>query len=155
MRPNSPFTFWGNVAIGKIGECWLWRKGVDKDGYGQATLKSVSVTESRSHRIAWVLTHGRPVPKGMQVLHRCDNPGCCNPGHLFLGTCADNMADKSRKGRVRVYRGESHANAKLTKEQVMEMRSSSETNSALALRFGVSEGTIQGIVSRKRWRWLP
>jgi hypothetical protein len=71
--------------------CHLWN-GTRKGGYGQIA--------SCAHRLAWELANG-PIPKGMQVLHRCDEPRCCNPDHLFLGTQAENMADMSRKGRAR------------------------------------------------------
>jgi hypothetical protein len=71
--------------------CWLWSGG---------GVRPYGLISTGTHRLAWELANG-PIPDGMQVLHRCDEPRCCNPDHLFLGTQSDNMADKVRKGRTR------------------------------------------------------
>jgi hypothetical protein len=71
--------------------CLLWRQG-ERRVYGAISISA--------HRLAWEMAHG-PIPEGMQVLHRCDEPRCCNPDHLFLGTASENMADMRAKGRVR------------------------------------------------------
>ena len=85
---------WGNTAPGDDG-CLLWIRYTTPDGYGMIwnnhTMRIVT-------RVAWELTYG-PIPDGLHVLHRCDNPPCCEPTHLFLGTNADNCADKAAKGR--------------------------------------------------------
>lgn len=88
--PNAEH-FWAGVKIGAPDDCWLWTRSRDKDGYGQ-------VNHGRAHRATWALTFGA-IPASLCVLHRCDNPPCCNPAHLFLGTTADNMADKKAKQR--------------------------------------------------------
>lgn len=75
--------------------CVEWQGGRDKDGYGQTV---VGGRKQRAHRVAWERIHG-PIPAGMKVLHKCDNPPCVNPGHLFLGTQADNVRDCWDKGR--------------------------------------------------------
>ena len=80
----------GLVIDPKTG-CMLWRQG-ERRVYGAISISA--------HRLAWEMVYG-PIPEGMQVLHRCDEPRCCNPGHLFLGTAAENMADMRRKGRGR------------------------------------------------------
>ena len=72
--------------------CHVWSSTLSTGGYGRVLVSA--------HRLAWELKHG-PIPNGLLVLHRCDNPPCCNPEHLFLGTATDNMADKTRKGRAR------------------------------------------------------
>lgn len=78
--------------------CWIWRGAVTAPmGYGNVKVDGRNIG---AHRRAWELAHG-PIPEGMFVLHRCDNPPCVNPAHLFLGTHADNMADMKAKGRVR------------------------------------------------------
>lgn len=78
-----------------LDECWEWNGCRDKDGYG---IKMANCYNWRTHRFAWTWANG-PIPKGMMVLHRCDNPPCCNPRHLFLGTNTDNMRDRSLRGR--------------------------------------------------------
>lgn len=77
--------------------CIEWTRGLDAYGYGQVRLNG---TMAKTHRVAWTLTNGS-IPDGMCVLHRCDNPPCCNVEHLFLGTLADNSADMVAKGRCR------------------------------------------------------
>lgn len=98
-RPPEPVDvrFWMNVDRSEPEVCWEWR-GTSFVGMGYGVFQAFD--EQRAHRVAWVLTHG-PIPKGMLVCHRCDNPPCCNPGHLFLGTDGDNMADMVAKGRNR------------------------------------------------------
>lgn len=104
-----------------------------------------------AQRVAWMLTCG-PIPDGLHVLHRCDNPPCVNPDHLFLGTNADNVADKVAKGRSHApqpkKRGEGHPQAKLTLEQVQVIRGSTE----MANRYGVCPATICNIRKGKIWR---
>ena len=98
--------------------CWLWTASMNCYGYGcfqVGTRKNVS-----AHRFAWALAHG-PIPKGMCVLHRCDVPACVNQAHLFLGTQADNAADREAKGRSADNRGEKNPASKLTEAKVREI----------------------------------
>lgn len=100
-RPQTPVTerFWNRVdktlGHGPKGECWVWVAGHDGYGYGAIRYKGKSVV---THRVSWEMANGL-IPDGMKVLHRCDNPPCVNPDHLFLGTHQDNMADMKEKKR--------------------------------------------------------
>lgn len=86
------------VSISEVG-CWEWKLKRTKDGYGRMNVRQGAVLKTvRVHRYAWELWIGA-IPEGMHILHRCDNPLCCNPAHLFLGEHADNMRDMYAKGR--------------------------------------------------------
>src|SRR5262245_56068801 len=112
--------FWRKVERGDASVCWPW-KAARSSGYGVLRVAGRNI---RANRLAWELTHG-PVPPGLWVLHRCDNPPCCNPAHLFLGSNEDNVRDMQSKGRARPplpRRGATHPMAKLTLDQVAEIR---------------------------------
>lgn len=127
--------------------CWWWTAGVNETGYGRIQTKN---GPSRAHRISYEL-HKGPIPQGMGVLHRCDQPGCVNPDHLFLGTPADNAADREAKGRNRPPRGEGQRSAKLTENQVREIRAASGKQRDIAKRFGVTQANVWAILARKTW----
>ena len=113
----------------------------------------------KAHRVSWQLHHG-PIPEGMCVCHRCDNPGCVNPSHLFLGTNADNTADRDAKGRQRTgdQWGEHNPGHKLTLEEVKAIRAMYDkgdtTQAEIAKFYQVSQPTINMVVNRKRWTHL-
>jgi HNH endonuclease len=94
--------------------CWTWTRSLDKYGYGRCAR---SYQTTKAHRAAWILSRG-PIPEGLCVLHRCDNPPCCNPAHLFLGTQLENIRDRESKRRNVVRSGEANGNARLTSAQV-------------------------------------
>ena len=142
--------FWEKVSIRGDDECWLWIGRTIVGGNGQIWSEGRKL---RSNRVAWELTYGS-ISKGMNVCHHCDNPLCCNPRHLFLGTQADNQADMVRKGRSYHPIGERNNSRKLSDRQVFEIRSlvaKGITQQKLADRYGVSQTTISEIVSRQTW----
>lgn len=104
----------------------------------------------RALAFTWVLAHGA-IPPRLQVLHHCDNPPCVNPAHLFLGTNADNVADKLRKGRLPDTRGERNANAHLTAALVQQIRDATGSQQAIGARFGVSQSLVSQIKRRVAW----
>ena len=131
--------------------CWLWNASVNQKGYGQFGW---STGKSRlAHRAAWEIHFG-PVPDGLCVLHKCDVPSCVNPNHLFLGTNADNKADCVAKGRQAFLRGEMNPRAKLSEQNVRDIRVSNETATALAARYGLSIAAIAMARRGKNWRHI-
>lgn len=127
--------------------CLLWL-GAATNGYG------VVYAEGRrhsAHRAAWMLRNG-PIPSGKVICHKCDVPGCINPDHLFLGTHADNVADKVAKGRQT--RGERHSTARLTEDQAREIIFSGERIRDIAARFGILPQEAYRIRIGERWAHL-
>lgn len=138
--------FWGRVR--KTDSCWLWTGRVSVGGYGKTYLGGKIIP---AHRFSWTLANG-PIPDGMFVCHKCDNPPCVRPDHLFLGTNADNMADCAAKGRIA--RGEKNGAAKLTSSQVQEIREMARLglkHKDIAERFAIHASYVWMIVSG-RWR---
>ncbi len=133
-------------------ECWNWIASRNKRGYGQFVPKAG--VNLRSHRVAYYLGYGVE-PGELKVCHRCDNPACCNPSHLFLGTQQDNLADARAKGRMKdtmsKNKGERNGRAKLTREKVREVRRASGTITELSQRFGVSRMTIWKVRRHELW----
>jgi len=139
--------------------CWEWTAAKDKDGYGRFGNYR---ERGMAHRWAWRLWRGE-IPGRLQVLHTCDNPGCVNPDHLFLGTQAENMHDMKRKSRGRTLPapGSQNGRAKLTEADVRRIRSVYVPGSpafgcrALAREYGMFETTIYQAITRKTWRHVP
>lgn len=158
--------------------CWVWTAGKNRRGYGAFWVEKRDLA---AHRIAWSITYGPIRNDGVCVCHRCDNPSCCRPDHLFIGDHTTNMRDMIIKGRhgsktkperlargdrhnsrtkpELLARGEAHGMAKFTAEIVTSIRSlyaaGGVTQKHLASLFGVHQVLISLIIRRKRWAHIP
>lgn len=137
--------------ICKTETCWLWTGNKDTNGYGHLTINHKTCL---SHRVSFELFK-HPIPDGLWVLHKCDNPSCVNPDHLFLGTPKDNTQDMIKKGRKALIVGEAHPFSKLKCDDVRNirtLRSDGVSQSLIAKRYGVDQALISRIVNHKIWR---
>lgn len=140
---------WARIARGAPDACWEWTGQRNGNGYGIVTI--LHSTRLRAHRVAWELANNRSA-EGYEVCHSCDNPPCCNPAHLFLGTHQDNVADMVKKGRQQ--RGERNGSAILTSAQVDEIRAELAAGTicrVLAARYGVTKWAIHSIKQGRNW----
>jgi hypothetical protein len=147
--------FWDKVDRRGPDDCWPWKAGRDKDGYGRFAAGRTT----RAHRYSWEV-HNGPIPVGFLALHRCDNPPCVNPAHLFVGSHQDNIRDCVEQGRqsrlsgvVKARAGVTNGRAKLTLAQVAAIRSApaNVSNSALGRQHGVSNVMVSKIRRGKAW----
>lgn len=135
-------------------KCWNWKRAKDQDGYGHTFFKGV---QWRANRLSYFLWHGE-IQQGKHVLHKCDNPACVNPSHLFDGTAGDNVRDCVSKGRARNLEGSKIVGSKLNERQVVEIRSlylkrSKDRNMpALGRKYGVKMTTIHAIIKNRSWK---
>lgn len=153
MRPRDIARFWTKVSVGRgLDACWRWDASVVQGkGYGQFKLDGKML---HAHRLAYELIHG-PIPGAMHVCHRCDNPSCVNPDHLFVGSAMDNVRDCMEKGRRRRGAwGEASNFAKITAEQVLDIREMARQSFpqwVIAEKHGISRPAVSVIVNRKTW----
>lgn len=141
--------FWARIDKGD--GCWTWTGGRMPTGYGSVRFRGECTV---AHRVVWELTHG-PIPSGIYVCHTCDNRLCCNPGHLFLGTHLDNIADMVAKGRNA--KGETNGQAKLTEADVLAIRTrvaAGKRQLDVARSYALDSGHVSMIVHRKIWKHL-
>ncbi len=145
---NDEERFWKFVNKKNTDQCWNWLGSLNYNGYGKFTVNKKDV---RSHRFSWVL-HNAEIPYGMWVCHKCDNPRCVNPEHLFLGTPQDDANDRKRKNRQA--KGEKNGRAKLKLFQVRLIRKLKGKSSLreIADRFGVTQVLIALIHKNKIWK---
>lgn len=142
--------FLAKIEVDPTGNCWIWTAST-QGGYGQIKVPGTR-RQIRAHRLSYLRNVGA-IPKGMMVLHRCDNRRCCNPDHLFLGKAADNAADMAEKGRHLF--GERNAQHKLTEAKVHKIFDLSEAGRSqheIAAIFDVGQMTVCRILNGLRWR---
>jgi len=148
---NNPKDIWKRIVGGEDGKCWECNGGLSR-GYGAIMI---DYKMYYIHRLAYIDTYG-PIPEGMLVLHKCNNPKCCNPKHLYLGTDADNMNQMVKAGRSS--RGENRPLSKLKEKDVLKIRLLFSTGNYyqadLARMFGVAHTTIRKIILRDSWRHI-
>jgi len=156
--------FWGKVDEQSKDECWEWKGGKYPNGYGRFWLRGVGVG---AHRIAYLINTGID-PVGLVVCHKCDNPSCVNPDHLFLGTYSDNTRDMIKKGRWspappenrNPVQGDRHYRSKFTDDDIRDIRKFYDHGSrgrgirALAKRYNVRPNTIYSIVHNLTWKHI-
>ncbi len=150
--------FWSRVVIGDPRQCWECLGVCVGKGYGQFAMDhGIYKIRARAHRFAWRITYGA-IPDGLLVCHNCDNPKCCNPRHLFLGTPSDNMQDMVGKGRHRsTPRRPGLAGRKLTDDQVRHVRKMLVAGTAaedLSRQLNISTRTVWDIAKGRTWKKL-
>ena len=139
--------FWTKVAIDLSTGCWVWG-GASAHGYGRITVSDKSCLVHRWAYEQFV----EPIPLGLSVRHKCDNPICCNPVHLLVGTLLDNNKDRDSRGRTA--RGEAHGSVKLTARKVREIKRRAlvgELQKSIAADYGVTAETVSNIKTGHTW----
>lgn len=143
--------FMAKVRVRQANECWVWDASTNNCGYGQFRYAGKM---RKAHRISYEFFIGT-IPDGIQVCHKCDNPSCVNPNHLFLGTHTENMKDMAAKGRAGVTLGKFNPNSKLTPDAVKAIRAdTTKTTKQLGAEFGVSDVMISKIKTGRSWRHI-
>lgn len=156
MRVRKTFDEKFTNKIRRTKGCWYWTGYRGAQGYGRAP--KVKEGFVLAHRIMYLVTYG-DFPRDLCVCHRCDNPSCVRPDHLFLGTNRDNTRDRDRKrrGKLPNNSGERHGHSKLTDAQVIRIRelySRGTTQKTLSSWYGIGRDQISRIVTGKRWKHL-
>lgn len=158
-KSKLPKRFWSKIKFGEPNECWEWQRAINH-GYGHFnTCEKVNgkYVRTDAHRFMYFGVH-QGADTNMYVLHECDNRKCCNPNHLWLGTCADNLADMRKKGRgypLSHYHGAEAHGAKLTDALVRLIKirlAYKQPIKKIAPLFGVTHGAISGIKTNRTWR---
>ncbi len=146
--------FWSHVNILGDNDCWEWKKYTQKEGYGRFKHDKKPL---RAHRVSWII-HNGVIPNDLCILHKCDNPPCVNPSHLFLGTRADNAKDRDAKGRNKSVLGEFNPNSKLTEKEVLSIRKmyadGKYNQIELGKIFGIHRGSVSSIITGRIWKHL-
>lgn len=143
--------FWSKVETGP--GCWMWIGSLDKKGYGRFMHDGRCAL---AHRVSYYLAYGG-IPGGLHVLHTCDNPGCVNPDHLWLGTNLDNVLDSSKKKRRHTPRnqGGSNPSSKVSEKDIEEIKdrlSQGFTQVEVAQEYGLSKASLSRIANNQAWK---
>lgn len=139
--------------VDKTAECWVWNGSRNAAGYGHISVNGKKVL---THRHSYLLEHGA-IPEGLFILHRCDNPPCVRPSHLYAGTKKRNAMDRVERGRSWDSRGENHPTVKLTEAEVLAIRSALSHGAGLSdlgRQYGVTPQAIYQIKTRRAWRHI-
>ncbi len=159
-RPNDPARswsrkrrplaerFWEKVEVRDLHDCWRWRASTKVGGYGKIADDDGRIQSA--HRIAYRLVFGDLSP-GLVVCHRCDNPGCVNPQHLFVGTQAENLRDMRNKRRDNPPRGSRHPKARLDEALVARVRADVRSHRRIAKDYGIGKSTVGMIKAGATW----
>ena len=152
-RPATPIRlrFWDKVNVTSPSGCWLWKGAKDCEGYG--FIKRKDGVQLRAHRMSYEFYQG-PIPDNYQICHHCDNPSCVNPNHLFAGTNSDNMRDCIRKNRKPPVRGTKNPMAKLTDNQVIDIRKDTRPSKAIAGEYQITPDYVNTIKRRGTWKHI-
>ena len=145
-------TILSRIVVEPESNCWVWQGAKRNGGYGNIKHRGKSIA---THRTIWEYYNG-PIPDGIHVLHKCDNPPCCNPDHLFLGTHTDNVRDMDNKGRRRTVctYGEQHYKTSLTLKEAMAIKKDSRFQRLIAKDYRISESTVSHIKNGYTWKQL-
>lgn len=134
--------------------CWIWNKALHRQGYGHFPYKRKLML---AHRLSWILFKGK-ISEEILVCHNCpggDNPSCCNPDHLFLGTDRDNSIDAFKKGLIIRKKGSAHYFSKLTEKDIKKIRELKKlnfTHQSIGEKFGIAKSTVTGILNGRSWK---
>ena len=149
---NSIERFNEMVEVDHETGCWEWQGGKDKDGYGVFRGNTDDgVMYNRAHRFSIAYFKDEHPSEGENVMHTCDNPSCCNPNHLEIGTVADNQRDKIKKGRASFQIGKHKPAAKITEDIVIKIRADNRLQKEIASEYGLKQTTISDIKRRRSW----
>lgn len=153
VRPDHTDRFHSNYIV-KSNGCWIWQRKTNPQGYGSMSLSRKNNKKVGAHRFsAWL--HGMPLTDDLFVCHRCDNPSCVNPDHLFLGTASDNSKDMRDKGRLNIMHGSQNPASKLNARAVRYIRKHGQKGDGsvqrLAQKYDVNDSTILGVLNGKTW----
>lgn len=154
FSPTRVAFFWSRVS--KTDGCWCWTGRTNHHGYGMVQM-ATGAQFKKAHRVMMEMITETPLVAGQCVLHTCDNTSCVRPDHLYIGSMRDNTNDRDSRGRYHRWYAASHPRAKLTEDQVREIRLQHATGcglKAIGARFGISSCSVWNIATRRSWKDL-